>query len=208
MRRGKIAASGAHGAAGTRIRIMVCIKLAQEASELEGILALQRRNLKRCLSDAEADEQGFLIAEYDLAYLRQMQEQHPSVVAVDEGRVVAYALVVTQEVRAGLPFIAALFDEIDRITYQGASLAGTNYVVVGQLCVDKDYRGQGLVDRLYACFRASLEGRHPCGVTDIARDNRRSLKAHLRVGFQVIRAIEYEGLTWDVVLWDWSSPGR
>ena len=67
---------------------MVAIKLAHEASELEGILALQRRNLRRCLSDAEAAEQGFLIAEYDLPYLRRLQERHPSVIAVDEGRVV------------------------------------------------------------------------------------------------------------------------
>ena len=25
---------------------------------------------------------------------------------------------------------------------------------------------------------------------------------------EVIHAIEYEGLTWDVVLWDWSESGR
>jgi len=187
---------------------MVSIKLAQEASELEGILALQRRNLKRCLSESEAEEQGFLIAEYDLDYLRQMQEQRPSVIAVDDGRVVGYALVVTQEVRKGLPFISDLFDEIDRISYRGSLLAGTDYVVVGQLCVDKDYRGQGLVNRLYASFRASLEEHYQCGVTDIARANRRSLKAHQKVGFEVIHAIEYEGLTWDVVLWDWSESGR
>ena len=194
--------------AGAAIQTMVSIKLAQEVSELEGILALQRRNLKRCLSESEADEQGFLIAEYNLAYLQQMQAQRPSVVAVDDGRVVGYALVVTQEVRTGLPFISDLFDEIDRISYRGALLAGTNYVVVGQLCVDKDYRGQGLVDRLYGCFRASLDDRYHCGVTDIARANRRSLKAHQKVGFEVIHAIEYEGLTWDVVLWDWSELGR
>ncbi len=96
---------GVHTAASIRIRTMVSIKLAQEVSELEGILALQRRNLKRCLSESEAEEQGFLIAEYDLDYLRQMQVQRPSVVAVDDGRVVGYALVVTREVRAGLPFI-------------------------------------------------------------------------------------------------------
>jgi L-amino acid N-acyltransferase YncA len=194
--------------AGAAIQTMVSIKLAQEVSELEGILALQRRNLKRCLSESEAEEQGFLVAEYNLAYLQQMQARRPSVVAVDDGRVVGYALVVTQEVRKGLPFISDLFDEIDRISYRGALLAGTDYVVVGQLCVDKDYRGQGLVDRLYGCFRASLDDRYHCGVTDIARANRRSLKAHQKVGFEVIHTIEYEGRTWDVVLWDWSELGR
>ena len=170
--------------AGAAIQTMVSIKLAQEVSELEGILALQRRNLKRCLSESEAEEQGFLVAEYNLAYLQQMQARRPSVVAVDDGRVVGYALVVTQEVRKGLPFISDLFDEIDRISYRGALLAGTDYVVVGQLCVDKDYRGQGLVDRLYGCFRASLDDRYHCGVTDIARANRRSLKAHQKVAPQ------------------------
>lgn len=194
--------------AGAAIQTIVRIKLAQEVSELEGILALQRRNLKRCLSESEAEEQGFLVAEYNLAYLQQMQARRPSVVAVDDGRVVGYALVVTQEVRKGLPFISDLFDEIDRISYRGALLAGTDYVVVGQLCVDKDYRGQGLVDRLYGCFRASLDDRYHCGVTDIARANRRSLKAHQKVGFEVIHTIEYEGRTWDVVLWDWSELGR
>lgn len=186
---------------------MVRIKLAHETSELEGILDLQRRNLKRCLSGTEASEQGFLIAEYDLAYLRRLQAHRPSVVAVDEGRVVGYVLVVTRESREGHPFVAALIDEIDRIDHEGRRLAATDYVVVGQLCVDKDHRGQGLVERLYEEFRRSLEGGYRFAVTDIARANARSLKAHQRVGFRVIHQIEYEGLLWDVVLWDWSKQG-
>ena len=185
---------------------MVAIKLAHEASELEGILALQRRNLRRCLSDAEAAEQGFLIAEYDLPYLRRLQERHPSVIAVDEGRVVGYALVITRESRDGHPFVAALIDEIDRIHHEGIPLAGSDYVVVGQLCVDKNHRGQGLVERLYDGFRRALEAHYRFGVTDIARANRRSLRAHQRVGFQVIHALEHAGMVWDVVLWDWSKP--
>ncbi len=69
----------------------------------------------------------------------------------------------------------------------------------------KEYRGLGLVDRLYGHFRESLQGRYRCAVTDVARANQRSLKAHLKVGFQVIHAIEFDGLEWDIVLWDWRA---
>lgn len=187
---------------------MVTIQPVETSSQLEGILELQRRNLRRHLTEAEVAEQGFLIAEYDLAYLEQMHRQHPSVIAVEDGRVVGYALVITREVRNGHPFVAALFDAIDGLSHQGIALADIEYVVVGQLCVDRDHRGQGLVERLYGGFRESLQGRYRCGVTDIARANRRSLKAHQRVGFEVIHEIECEGLVWDVVLWDWSLTER
>ena len=78
---------------------MVTIQPVETSSQLEGILELQRRNLRRHLTEAEVAEQGFLIAGYDLAYLEQMHRQHPSVIAVEDGRVVGYALVITREVR-------------------------------------------------------------------------------------------------------------
>ena len=79
------------------------------------------------------------------------------------------------------------------------------YFFVGQLCVAKEYRGLGLVDRLYGHFREYLQDRYRHAVTDIAKANHRSLKAHLKVGFQVIHSIEFEGLEWNIVLWDWTA---
>ena len=184
---------------------MILTKLVNKDSELTGIRLLQSRNLKGNLSDAEAIDQGFLIAEYDLGYLRQMNDCRPSVIALDGDRVVGYALVATKESRAGHPLLSDLFHPIDQLYFKQEPLRDVEYVVVGQLCVDKDYRGTGLVPQLYRLFRASLEMDYRYAITDVAKANRRSLQAHRKIGFQAIHSINFDGLEGDVVLWDWTT---
>lgn len=185
---------------------MISVKLAGNDSELEGILALQRLNLRRNLAATEAAREGFLTAEYTLEYLRKMNQEEPSVIAVAEDQVVGYALAATQPIREGNPLLADLFRQIDLLHFNGEPLRQTNYVVVGQLCVAKAFRGIGLVRRLYGQFRHSMQTRFRYAITDVARDNRRSLEAHRRTGFQTIHSITFEGLQWEVVLWDWTDP--
>jgi hypothetical protein len=60
---------------------------------------------------------------------------------------------------------------------------------------------------MYEHFRDSLQEHHCFAITDVARANHRSLRAHLKTGFQVIHAINFEGLEWDVILWDWTKAG-
>ena len=184
---------------------MTEVRRVSQEWELEGILTLQRANLRKNLSDSEAAQQGFLTAEFDLPYLRAMNAAAPSIIAVDQSQVVGYALVATQPIRDGHPFIRALFQAIDPIPLRGQPLGKGSYVVVGQLCVGRNHRGQRLVQRLYHHFRESLESDYPCAVTDIARENVRSLRAHERTGFRIVHSIAYEGREWDVVVWDWKS---
>ena len=184
---------------------MIITKRAGVDSELEGVLQLQGRNLRRNIGDAEAAEQGFLIAEFSLEYLRRLNESRPSIIAVDGDRVVGYALAVTREIGEQDPFLAALFQQIDQREFDGGPLRAAEYVVVGQLCVDRQYRGLGLVQRLYGLFRDSLREHYDYGITEVARANLRSLRAHQKTGFQVIDSFDSGGLEWDLVLWDWRS---
>ena len=183
----------------------ISTQLVRQDSELEGILQLQRQNLRQYLTEAEAADQGFLTAEYSLEYLHQMHLLHPSIIAVDGGHLAGYALVIERSVGSGHPLLADLIAEVDRLQYRGRPLRSSAYVVVGQLCVDRNYRGMGMVPQLYQRFRESLQGQYEYAVTDISRANRRSLKAHFNVGFQVIHTFLYEGSEWDIVLWDWTA---
>ena len=76
-------------------------------------------------------------------------------------------------------------------------------MVVGQLCVAKPYRGLGLVQKLYGHFRDCYADQFEYLITDVAQANTRSLKAHLKTGFQIIDTLTYGGIGWDIVLWDW-----
>lgn len=182
---------------------MIHITTVTGTHDLEGILDLQRRNLKKYITDEEAASQGFLIAEFSMEYLKKMNDAHPSVIAKLNDRVVGYALIATQAARVGHPLTEDLFNQIDSLSFDGIQLNQTKYAVIGQLCVDKSVRGMGLVQQLYGRFREELQHEYDFGITDVARANSRSLKAHLKTGFQVIHSIGYGGIEWDVVLWDW-----
>jgi len=186
---------------------MIVIKRTETISELEGIRDLQRKNLKHLISEEEAASQGFVTAEYSMEFFKAMHDATPAIIAKAGDLVVGYALVAVKSVRHHHPLLADLFNSIDKITFNGTLLANVNYVVVGQLCVAKEFRGQGLVQRMYNHYRDCLAAEYDYLVTDVARDNPRSLKAHKTTGFQVVDVLTYGGVSWDIVLWDWrSSP--
>lgn len=184
---------------------MVRIKLVSDFSELEGIKNLQNQNLKKNLSFADAVAEGFVTAEYSIEFLQTLHEKSPSVIAKDGNLVVGYALVALKSIRDQHELLADLFNSIDRIEYKGQLLKNSRYVVAGLLCVAKNYRGLGLVQQMYQHFKSSLSEKYDYCLTDIAENNPRSLKSHLKTGFQVVDTLHYGGIDWDIVLWDWNA---
>ncbi len=184
---------------------MVHITRVSSPSEIIGIRDLQALNLKQNITAEEAIDQGFLTAAYTIEYLQEMNSASPAIIAKDGDKVVGYALVATKEIRKGHDLVEDLFDAIDECDYNGKLLKDVNYVVVGQLCVAKEYRGQELVQKLYGYFRDCLSNEFTYLVTDVAKANARSLKAHKKRGFQVINELIYGGFGWDIVLWDWNA---
>lgn len=184
---------------------MITIKLVTEQSELEGIKKLQQENLKKNLSHQEAGIEGFVTAEYTMEFLERMHYEKPSVIAKDGELIVGYTLVAVKAIRFEHELLKDLFDTIDNTQYQHRLLKNTSYVVVGQLCVSKNYRGLGLVHQMYQHFRKTLSQEFNYCITDVAKDNPRSLKAHLKSGFVVIDELQYGAVGFDIVLWDWNS---
>ena len=184
---------------------MVDVTRVSSPSEIIGIRDLQALNLKQNITTEEAIEQGFLTAAYTIEYLQEMNAASPAIIAKDGDKVVGYALVATKDIRNGHDLLKGLFDAIDKCEHNGKLLRDVSYVVVGQLCVAKEYRGQDLVHKIYGHFRDCLSKEFTYLVTDVAQANARSLKAHRKRGFQVINELMYDGFGWDIVLWDWNS---
>lgn len=182
---------------------MVQIQLAKTSEELIEVIALQQANLRKNISKNEAETQGFLMAEYDLDFLEMLHKNSPGILAKDGEKVVGYSLVALPETAGHHPLLADLVENIERCLYNGKSV--TNYAIVAQLCVSKDYRGQDLVQKLYGGFQEHYASRFDFCVTDVAQANARSLKAHQKRGFQVIDTLSYGGIGWDIVLWDWNK---
>ena len=170
--------------------------------ELAKILALQAQNRADELTAEEVASQGFVTVRHDLETLRAMHSLAPSVIAKDGDAVVGYALVMPVEARALVPVLEPMFALLEDLPFRGRKLAAQRFYVMGQVCVAKSHRAQGVFDALYAQHRTSYRHRFDTIATEIALRNTRSMRAHARVGFEEIHRYVDETDSWSVVALD------
>lgn len=172
-------------------------------TDLQQILDLQQCNLVKKLSVAERQDQGFVTVEHTMETLEQMHNLAPSIIIKDNDRVIAYALTMLKECRELISELVSMFNNMDKLEYKGKALNEYSFYVMGQICIDKAYRGQGLFDKLYQQHKQQYSHRFNLLVTEIATRNTRSMRAHERVGFKTINVYRDELDEWAVVVWDW-----
>ncbi|HEV7347593.1 GNAT family N-acetyltransferase [Telluribacter sp.] len=170
--------------------------------DLRQILDLQRRNLKTQISEQTKREQGFVTVSHEWAQLQLMQSLTPQIVAKAGGRVVAYALAMLPPMGGLIPDLQPMFEIIDEVEWNGKYLRDYRYYVMGQICVDEKYRGQGIFDGLYQKHKELYSAGYELLVTEISTSNPRSQRAHERVGFCTIHTHLDHVDEWNIVAWE------
>ena len=183
---------------------MLLYKQVSTTEELDQVLELQSSNLKQHISLAEKEKEGFVTLQHSREILDLMNAIQPSVIAVDEGKVIGYALVMDLACRALVPALEPMFSILDTIELNGKPLLQNRFYVMGQVCLDKDYRGTGVFAALYEKHRELFSQQYDFVVTEISAGNSRSLRAHEKTGFRIIHRHEDAADEWVVVVWNWS----
>lgn len=172
--------------------------------DLQQILDLQQANLPKNISTEEAQKEGFVTVEHDLALLTAMNEAYPHIIAKDGNQVVGYALVMAQEFKDRVPVLIPMFEQFDAVDYKGKKMSDYHYFTMGQVCIAKGYRGQGIFQGMYAKMGEQLSDTFDIVLTEVATRNVRSVRAHEKVGFKVLHtyyaAVGNE--EWAIVGWE------
>ena len=182
---------------------MMLYKQVTTTEELDQVLELQFRNLKQHIPLAE--KEGFVTLQHSQEVLALMHAIQPSVIAVDKGKVIGYALVMDHACRALVPALEPMFSILDTIELNGKPLLQNRFYVMGQVCIDKAYRGTGVFAALYEKHRELFCQQYDFVVTEISAGNPRSLHAHEKNGFRIIHRHAGAEDEWLVVVWDWAS---
>ncbi len=184
---------------------MISFTTTKTDQELQQILALQKANRPENISAEELESQGFVSAEHNLDLLRRMHRHYPHIIAKVDDQVIGYALIMLRSFDNLIPILAGLFEEIDQASYEGKHLKDVQYFVMGQICIAKAYRGQGIFQGLYQKMKTEMSPHFDYIITSISSRNQRSLRAHYKLGFQDIRQYSSFGEDWMIVLWDWQD---
>lgn len=162
--------------------------------QLRQILALQQENLPKNLSADDMEQQGFLTVEHSYSILKEMNDECGHIIAESDGAVVAYALCMHPKFAESIPVLKPMFKEINKMVKQEEK-----YMVMGQICVAKNYRGKGLFRGLYTAMKQSLPYGFDSIITEVDAKNKRSLAAHKAVGFVEERRYTEDGKEWVLI---------
>jgi predicted GNAT superfamily acetyltransferase len=186
---------------------MIIYTTAQSEDDLYGILDLQKANLRINLSDSEISSQGFVTVVHSFRDLKALNDIEAHVIAKHKDRVVAYLLAMTAKSKNDIPVLVPMFEMFDHVSFGTKLIADYNYIVVGQVCVAKEYRGREILDKTYLKYKDEFENKYDFAITEIDNKNQRSLNAHKRIGFREIHRYSSPDKTeWVVVVWDWKIP--
>lgn len=177
-------------------------KKAATPTQFQQILDLQHKNHRVNVDEKQQGEQGFVFASHNLEKLEIMSNLIPQVVAMNGDTIAGYNLSMTAEMKDLLPELSGMFRQFGQLQYRQKRLSAYNYIVGGQVCVAKEYRGLGLLRKLYLASRDFAGPDYHVCVTEISVRNKVSLKAHEKMGFEIIGTYKDEFEEWNIVAWN------
>ena len=173
---------------------MIAYKRASQKEELEQILELQHDNLPSSVSEAIQKNEGFVTVHHDFAILHKMNEVCPHVLATVGQKVVGYALCMHPKFGDTIDILKPMFGEIKRVLAPSEP-----FIVMGQICIHKDFRRQGIFRGLYDFMLKELETEFRSIITEVDAKNTRSLEAHLAIGFQSLAQYQSHQREWVLI---------
>ena len=168
---------------------------ASTIDHLEQILLLQQQNLLKSLTDKEKELEGFLTVEHSLEILKEMNDECGHIIALENEKVVGYALCMHPRFAESIEVLKPMFHEINKVV-KGKS----NYMVMGQICVAKSHRGQGVFRRLYETMMEKLPTGFDTIITEVDAKNQRSLNAHKAIGFTELNRYFASEKEWNIIV--------
>ena len=178
---------------------------AKSLDDFRQIIELQTENLPSNISKEEAKSEGFVTVVHSEELLEQMNQFGGHALAKVDGRVVGYALFMSKELENSISILEPMFEQFKKIPFQNVSLYDCNYFVMGQVCISKEFRGQGIFQGLYDFLKQKNKSKYDFIISEVATKNKRSMRAHEKVGFEILDIYNDMDEEWAVVVWDLKS---
>lgn len=154
---------------------------------------LNNRNMISVLNEAEKAD-GFLSASFSVEQFKTMDDDLCVICCVDDDKVCGYVCASSIEVNKSIPLVAAMIDNFSQIAYQGKLLAEYHSFIYGPVCIDKDYRGKGILANIFKKMFEVLAEESPqleLLTVLISTENQRSINAHKKLGMETVGQFEF-----------------
>ena len=127
-------------------------------------------------------------------------------IAVLNEKVVAYVMSASWNFWSRWPMFAYMIEDLPNLEYLSQKLSVENSYQYGPVCVDKEYRGSGVLEKIFDFARENMAKRFPILVTFINKINPRSYEAHTKkLKLEVIKEFSYNNNNYYELVYDTSK---
>src|SRR5262245_55203655 len=134
------------------------------------IIRLNEANFIGNLAEEERKD-GFLSAVFTLEQTAAMAEDLGTTLATVDGGLSGFLCAFRNEFPHGSPVVAKMIESYDRMRFEGSPLNHFKSYVYGPVCIDRVFRGKGLLRGLFEAQKKDLVGQFDIGVALVSRDN-------------------------------------
>lgn len=180
-------------------------KIAQ-LSDIDKILALHSKYQIATIKE-EDKKDGFVTTAFSKEELQDIIEKEQGIfIAIEDDKVVGYVMAASWQYWSAWPIFAYMIQYLGELEYLGEKLSTENSYQYGPVCIDKDFRGSGLFEKLFHFALKQMAKRYKILVTFINKINHRSYAAHTKkLGLEVIQEFEFNNNNYYELVFDTSK---
>ena len=159
--------------------------------DIPAISALQQKYHVSTIKEEDKSD-GFVTTLFtEIQFKEIIEKENGLFIALDGEKVVGYAMAASWEYWSEWPMFQHMIKDLTNTQYLGKTLSLENSYQYGPICIDKSYRGTDTLPNLFEYSRREMNKRYPILITFINHINPRSLRAHEKLGLEIIKSFEY-----------------
>jgi hypothetical protein len=144
--------------------------------------------------DEAARQGGFLTGAFSDPALRAMLASVPGQVAHHQGELAGFVINSRLAPASYPPLVREICALLPSLLYRQQALANYRWFFYGPVLVTTKYRGQGLLQQLFAANKRELASRFDLGIAFIAEENAASLRVHTqKLGLEIVGKLAFGG---------------
>ncbi|MCG2418928.1 GNAT family acetyltransferase [Aequorivita sp. F47161] len=166
-------------------------------NDFTGVLSLQEKYLYRNLSEIER-KSGFVTTPFTLLQLEEISKQNGIFIAENENNhIVAYAFAGSWKYFEQWEIFNFMVSRFPQLSFNNIEITAENSFQYGPVCIDKKYRGKGLLNQIFEEMRIEFVKKYPISITFINKINVISEKAHTKkLGWKIIDEFQFNSNTY------------
>ena len=175
---------------------MITTRLGNQ-KDIEGVLLLQEKYLYRNLTEIER-ESGFVTTPFTVNQLEEILHENGIFIAENEiGDIIAYAFAGSWKYFEQWEIFNFMVSRFPKLSFKGKEITTENSFQYGPVCIEKKYRGQGLLNQIFEEMRIEFYKKYPISITFINKVNVISERAHTKkLGWEIIDEFQFNNNTY------------